>query len=303
MGVPKPAQRYEQQANGRAGEIGPLLLHLFATARGFRKKIDLDGAFGGLAQAQPNNLSKEMRAPRQFFTRKLRVNLHVAEGIEVIDVRLDLLLKEAIRVRDDRGAAREQDARGKAAALLPLVEIDRTGNLSVETGHHVADDLADAGLSFVFGLLVGPAQRHEAVRLFHVLRFEERHVELRNDALRDGVAGNGDRTREDAVLFQKQKIGRARPEIDDHGASLNVTVVVTDRVVECHRGHIHDVRPQSAGFHAFGEFFDDVTLDGQQHDLQLPLRVAPEQLIIPNDFIDGEGDVLLGLILDNLRDL
>ncbi len=117
------------------------------------------------------------------------------------------------------------------------------------------------------------------------------------------LPGNGDGTREHAVLFQEQKIGRARPEIDDHGAALEVAVIVTDRVVERHRGDIHDVRPQSAGFHAFGEFFDDVTLDGQEHDLQFPLRVAAEQLIIPNDFIDGEGDVLLGLILDDLRDL
>ena len=76
----------------------------------------------------------------------------------------------------------------------------------METGHHVADHLADAGLSFIFGFLVGPAQRHEAVRLFHVLGFEERDVELRGNALRDGVAGNGDGPREDAICSRNRRL-------------------------------------------------------------------------------------------------
>src|ERR1017187_2755548 len=60
---------------------------------------------------------------------------------------------------------------------------------------------------------------------------------------------------------------------------------------------------QPAGLDALGQILDDVTLNRQEHDLQLALRGLAEQLVVPNNFVDREGYVLLRFVLDDLPDL
>src|ERR1017187_2780872 len=115
------------------------------------------------AQPQADDFAEEMRRAGEFLARNAGVNFNVAEGIEVFDLRLDFLLKETIRVRDDRASAGEQDTSGRTAALLTFVEIDRAGDLGVQPGHYVTDDLAHPRLRLALGLLVGASQSDEAM--------------------------------------------------------------------------------------------------------------------------------------------
>ena len=47
---------------------------------------------------------------------------------------------------------------------------------------------------------------------------------------------------------------------------------------------------------------DDISLDRHEEDLQFATRRRTQNLVIPNDLFEREGDVLLGFVLDDLRD-
>ena len=63
------------------------------------------------------------------------------------------------------------------------------------------------------------------------------------------------------------------------------------------------MQPQPRRLRHAKQSFNDVRLDGNQQDFQLTSGRGPENLIIPNYLGQRKGNILLGLILNDLGDL
>ncbi len=271
-------------------------------AQAGRQQVDLDRALGGLPQAEAHYFPKEMRALGEFLAVDTLGEFHVAERVEILYRDIEFLLEETIGVRNDRAATRQEEPRRGGALLLAAVEVDRPRHLGVKAGHDVAGDLADLGDLHVLRLLVGPAEGDKAGS-FELVRLEKRHAEFRGEALGDRVARNRDGPRKHLALLHEQQVGGAGADIQDHRATFEIPVVVADGVVQRHRRNIHHDGFEAGSGDVVVQILDNVVLDRQQDDVQLAFRVAPDQLVIPADFLDRERYVLLGLVLDDLDDL
>src|SRR5712671_234408 len=167
------------------------MLKLFARPDALRQEVDLQRALRHAPQAEPYHLAQKMGALGEIFTGDSRVDLNIAERIEVLDRYLEFFLKKSVVVRNDRTAPGQQQPQRWAAALLTFVKVDRPGHFGVQPRHHIADDLTDPRLLFVGGFLISAAEGDEALCLLHLLSFKKGDIELGGDALCDCIAGNG----------------------------------------------------------------------------------------------------------------
>ena len=191
-----------------------------------RHQVDLDRARPRAAQRQSDHLAQGEELLADLLGAGASPDRHVDEGVEVVDIHLELLAEEGVHVWDDRGAARQQDAGGHAAALLAPVEVDRAVDLGVQARDHVADHLGDPVGRLVARAGVDAPQGDEAVLALHALGRAEIDLEALGDLLRDGVAGHGDAAAEDPALLDEDQVRRAGADVEDHRAALEAGIVV-----------------------------------------------------------------------------
>ncbi len=119
------------------------------------------------------------------------------------------------------------------------------------------------------------------------------------------LPGDGDVSNPEAVLLDKDKIGRAGAHVDDHDALVGLGLAVAEGVEERERGDVDFLDLDPAPFHSGDLGFDDVFLDRDDDRLGLGAGggAGRHHLVIPGDLFHREGHVLLGLEFDHLLDL
>ena len=150
---------------------------------------------------------------------------------------------------------------------------------------------------------VRAAKTDKPVPLFPRLRRRERLVEFAGNGRSDRASADWHAAGENLIRLDKQQIGRARSDIDEERAAVQVAVVVPKRVVKRHRCDVDNRCAQSGIFYAAVDLIEQIGLDRDQYHLDLLVRAAADELIIPNHFVDGKRDVLLRFKCDDLLDL
>src|SRR5262249_16606557 len=121
--------------------------------------------------------------------------------------------------------------------------------------------------------------------------------------LGDGIGADVDPSRIDFALFKEKQVAGLRADIEQHSAAIEVAIVVAKSVAQSGRGNVHQLHAQARRFRGAEKPFHHVRFDGDEQYLQFSRRGRSQDLIIPNHFFERERDVLLGFVLDDLRDL
>ena len=114
-----------------------------------------------VAQAKPNNFTHRMRHMSQLLEINGRVDLHIAQRIEILDRDIQLLRKKLRGVRHDRCPTRQEQPLGSRTALLSAVKLHRLIHLNMQPRHELARDLGNRCLMRVFRLFIRAAKAHK----------------------------------------------------------------------------------------------------------------------------------------------
>ena len=125
--------------------------------------------------------------------------------------------------------------------------------------------------------------------------------ELLGDLLGDRVARNGNGACEETVAVEKQQIGTAPADIEDHDAFVIADMVGTGHVIERRRSEIHQIRLEPDIVYGFDDAFDDIILDDNEHHLELVV-LAADELVVPDHLVHRERHVLPCLVFNDLAD-
>jgi hypothetical protein len=119
---------------------------------------------------------------------------------------------------------------------------------------------------------------------------------------RCGVRPDVDRTGVHLALLKKQQIARFGADIEQHRASFQIAIAEPERVAQRRWRHIHQLEPEPGALGGAEKAFHHIRLDRDQQHLQLAAGAAAHDLVIPDDFLQREGHILLRLVLDDLGD-
>ena len=131
----------------------------------------------------------------------------------------------------------------------------------------------------------------------------EGHLGFGRVFLSNGVSTDRDRTDVKFVFLEEEDVAGLGSDIDQDAAALDVSVVVAESVGQGGHRRIHHFHLQANRFAHRKELFNDLGLDGHQKHLASPVGGGTQNLVVPSTFGQREGDVLLGLVLDDLRNL
>src|SRR5262249_36282159 len=105
------------------------------------------------------------------------------------------------------------------------------------------------------------------------------------------------------VLLEEEEITRLCTDVQQHGAIFKVAIVVPKSVAQRRRRNIRQLKTQPRGFSDAEQTLYNVRLDGDEENFEFASGCRAENLIIPHDFRQREGNVLLCLVLDDLGHL
>src|SRR5438067_5943450 len=217
---------------------------------------------------------------------------YVFERIKELDRQLKFLVKKFAHVRHACASATKKDALWAISLLLRAIVSNRTHQLRMQPRHGVSYDLRDA--SYIGLRRFGSAcQSDSTVPVLSSFRCTERLVKFFGNCGCDRTAADGKTTRENSSGLDKENVGRARANIQQQRAALQICVVVTKRVVQTHGCHIDDPGPQPDFFDCIVDFLEQIPFDRDNHHLKLFAKPASHELVIPHHLIDWEWNVLL----------
>ena len=122
--------------------------------------------------------------------------------------------------------------------------------------------------------------------------------------LSDGVGTKVDAAHKKfAAFLNEQRVGGFGAHVQHQRAAFELAVVVHEGVAQRRGRAVHNSQLQPKVVAHGGEAVDDVELQRHQHHFQFAGCCGPEDLIIPLHFVQREGDILLGLVLDDLPHL
>ncbi len=84
---------------------------------------------------------------------------------------------------------------------------------------------------------------------------------------------------------------------------MDVAIIIAERIVDGHGRHVYENGLQAGLFDRIVDVVEQIGFHGDDHDFDLGRVAAIDQLVVPHDFVDGVGDVLLRLKPDDLVDL
>ena len=119
----------------------------------------------------------------------------------------------------------------------------------------------------------------------------------------NGVGTHRDRANIKLVFLEEEDVAGLGSNIDQEAAALDISVVVTEGVSQCGHRRIHHFHLQTHRFTHRKELLNHLGLDGYQKHLSRPVSSSAQNLMVPSTFGQREGNILLGLVLDDLRDL
>ena len=174
----------------------------------------------------------------EFFQIHTRINLHVAERIEVFHRHTEFFCEELRRVgHDGRAAGQEQPLRS-CAALLSAIKLHGLVDLDVQTRHELPRDLGDRRLMLVLRLFVRATKTHKTLVNLDLIRHVELQLGFIRKVLSDGVRAEIDAAGENFALLEEQQIARLRADIEQHRAIFQLAVVEPERIAQRRWRHI-----------------------------------------------------------------
>ena len=127
------------------------------------------GQFARFRRPRPTTSPERMRHARQLFQVHRRINLHIAERIEIFDRHVQFFGKKLRRVRHDGRAAGQKQPLRRRTALLAAIKLHRLVDLDVQLGHELPRDFGNGRLVRIFRLFIRAAQADEALGDFDLL--------------------------------------------------------------------------------------------------------------------------------------
>ena len=79
--------------------------------------------------------------------------------------------------------------------------------------------------------------------------------------------------------------------------------MITERVAQGGGRHIRQLQVQPSALRHPEQALDNVRFDGDQQHFQFAARCRAQDLVVPHDFLERKGHVLLRLVLDDLCNL
>ena len=211
------------------------MIELLPFERTLGHQVHFHRALGHVAQSQAHDLAKGMGDFGQFLQVNGGVDLNIAERIEVFDRQVQLFGEKLCRVRHDRRTAGQEQSLRRGAALLSAIELDRLVDLNVQPRHHLTRNLGNRRLLRVVRLFVSAAQTDETLLDFQPLRFGKLQFGLGRKILRDRVGADVDAARIDFAFLEKQQVAGLRANVEQHGAAVQIAVIVAKRVAQSRR--------------------------------------------------------------------
>ena len=300
---PAVSQDHSHQAENGGDEIGLLLVELLPLERTLRHEVHFHRALGDVAQSQAHHFAIGMGDFGQFFQVDGGIDLDVAERIEVFDRQIEFFREELRGVRHDRRAAGEEQALRRRTTLLPAIELERLVDLNVQARHDLARNLRDRRLLRVVRFLVSATEADKTLLDLEPFGLREFQLGLRRKILSDGVGADIDAARIDLALLKKQQVAGLGANVQQHGAAVEVAIVVAKRVAQSGGRYVHQLHAQPRRFRRAKETLHHVRLDGDEQHFQFTGRRRSQDLIVPDHFFQREGHVLLSFVLDDLGDL
>ena len=288
-----------------AGGDGPgdelLFCALFADAR--RHEVDVELAALGTGDGGAGDGAEAEGVHLQRFGVYLAADGEGGQRVEEFNGQVEGGLEEFDGVGDAGAAAADVGLDGGIALVLRAVVVDGALNFGAQAVHRGADDGGQSGVFLAHGVGMAVAQRDLAVLDLEFFRIAEAHAELARDGVGDEGAGGGDGAGEEAAVLREDDVGGLGADVEDDDGIGILGVAHAVGVVERGDGAIDAARVQAVALHLSVEAVEHVLLDGDEQDFMLSLAAFGEHLVGVDDVVDGEGDVLLGLVADLLGEV
>src|SRR5205823_13181056 len=217
----------------------------------------------------------------------------IAYGVKEFDRHLQFLLKKFAHVRHARAAATEVDSRGRFALLLRPIMTDGPHNFSMKARHGAPNDFRHSRYVRIRRIGVSTPETDEAALSFARFGGGKRLVEFFCQRRRHRATANWHAARKNLAWLYEEQIGGASADIDYERRIGHIAVVITKGVVERHVRDPDHHRSKPRRFYRGVDSLKQVGFDRDQDNLQLFIRSATDELIIPHIFVNRERHVLL----------
>ena len=118
---------------------------------------------------------------------------------------------------------------------MSAIELDRLVDLNVQPRHHLTGNFRNRRLLRVVRLFVSAAQTDETLFDLQPLRFGKLQFGLGRKILRDRVGADVDAARIDFAFLEKQQVAGLRANVEQHGAAVQIAVIVAKGVAQSRR--------------------------------------------------------------------
>ena len=236
------------QAGSCTIKVRLLPIQILLQAGRTRHKVHLQRAVGHLSDGQADKLAKRVTDPLQLRDiHCVLINLHSDERVKILDRHAELLCEKLGQIRHDRRAAVQERPHRVAASLLFLPKLKGLLQLNVQPGHHLPGDLGERRFMRVIRLGIRTTQADKPLLQLDLLRLRKADLRFRRELLRDRVGADVDGANKKFLPFENQNVCRLGTDIQHQRATLNVPVVVTERIDQCrlrrvHQFHVHTLR-------------------------------------------------------------
>ena len=288
---------------GGGHKEGLLGVEILTCLRTLGQEIQFDRAVGDVAQSQTHHFTEEGRGFLQLLDVDRGINLNITKWTEVLDRQVELFLKKLSGIGHHRAATAEVNSLRSRSGLLGPVKLHRLVDLHVQAGQDVPGDLGNGGYLRIIRFLVSTAQTDETLGNLELFSLSEGCLGFGRIFLSNGVCTDGDRADVKLVFLEEEDVAGFSTDIDQQTAALDISVVVTEGVGQCGHRRIHHFHLQANRFTDCEELFNHLGLNSHQQHLTRPIGSGAQNLMVPSTFGQRERNVLLGLVLDDLRNL
>ena len=222
------------------------------------------------------------------------LELNALEVIETLNLNADLLgdeLPESGNLERGAGAQDLLDRRTRMGALVVVLRLADLADQAVEGVLHALHDL--------LGVLAGRPLELELLGLL------VGDVEAARDGLGEGVATEREAAHPADAALGHDDVGGVGAHVHHHDrAAGQVEVQVVGDGVEDGVGRDGDhVRVEATLAVQREQFADAVLRDGEDADIDLDVVLALEGLVVPLHLVDREGNLLLGLEINEFCEI
>ena len=269
-----------------------------------RLKTDRHGAFSGqFPQSQADALPEQMRGARETRPIDSGTDADAPYRVEKFDGQGEFFVEELQSIRHRNATSGEISVHGRGPFLARAVERHGPGDLVVDPGHDGTRDLGHFRNVLVLCPVVIARRWNETFAALELLDFiEAASLELFLERHRDGVAADRQSADEEVVSLDKKQVGGTRPDVDEQGATAGVRVIIAESIVECGGRCLDKIRRQFGDAQSFDRGFQRLGFCRNDQGSQLALLAVRQDLIGPGDVLDRVGNILLGLVEEDLPD-